>query len=76
MVHCVQDFAVEDFLQLFEIDNKAGAGIDFPFYGDLEGVIVTMSVGIVALAEDALVLFRGEFRVVIIVRGSKFGFTG
>ena len=76
MVHGVEDFAVHDFFELLEIDNESGARIDFAFDRDFERVVVAVSVGIVALAKKTLVLFRSEIRIVIVVRGGKFGFAG
>ena len=35
-----------------------------------------MTVGIVAFPKDALVLFRGKVRIVIIVRGGKLSLSG
>jgi hypothetical protein len=37
---------------------------------------MTVSVGVVALSEQALVLLRREIRVVIIVRSGEFSFAG
>ncbi len=62
VVHGVEDFAVHDFFELLEIDDKAGAGIDFAFHRDFESVVVAVAVGVIAFAEDAAVLFRSEVR--------------
>ena len=75
VVHGVEDFAVHDFLELFEIDDEAGARIDFAFHRNFEGVIVSVPVGVVALAKDAEVLFRREAGIVVVVRGREFGFA-
>ena len=53
VVHGIEDLALHDFLELLEIDDEAGAGIDFAFDGDFERVVMAVSVGIVALAEEA-----------------------
>jgi hypothetical protein len=37
---------------------------------------VPVPVGIIALAENAPVLFRSEVRIVIVVRSGEFGFAG
>jgi hypothetical protein len=76
MVHGVEDFAVHDFFKLLEVDDESGARVDFAFYGDFEGVVVPVSVGVVAFAEKAEVLFRSEIGIVIVVRGGEFGFSG
>ena len=75
VVHGVEHFAVHDFFELFEIDDEAGAGIDFAFYRDFERVVVAVAVGVVAFAEDAAVFFRSEIRVVVVVRCGEFGFA-
>jgi len=49
---------------------------DFALYGDFEGVVVAVAVGVVAFAEEATVLFRREVGIVVIVRGGEFGFAG
>ena len=75
MVHRVEDFAVHDFFELFQIDDETGAGIDFSFDRDFESVVVAVAVGVVALAEDATVFFRREVGIVIVVRSGEFGFA-
>ena len=37
---------------------------------------MSVPVGVIALAEDAPVLLRGEVGVVVIVRGGEFSFAG
>ena len=76
MVHGVEDFAVHDFFELLEVDDEAGAGIDFAFDRDFERVVVAVAVGVVAFAEDAAVFFRSEAGIVVVVRGGEFGFAG
>src|ERR1022692_3187995 len=75
VVHGIEDFAVHHFLELLEIDDEAGTGIDFSLYRDFEGVVVAVAVGVVAFAEDAAVLVRREVRIVVVVRGGEFGFA-
>ena len=75
VVHGVEDFAVHDLFELLEIDDEAGAGIDFAFHCDFESVVVSVAVGVVAFAEEAAVLFRREVGIMVIVRGGKFGFA-
>src|ERR1700722_10566777 len=76
MVHGVEHFAMHDFLELLEIDDEAGAGIDLAPHGDFEGVVMAVAVGVVALAEDAAVLLGREVGVVVIVRRGELGFAG
>ena len=71
----VEHFAVQDLFQLLEIDDEAGPRIDFTLHCDFQSVVVTVAVGVVAFAEDALVLLRSEFRIVVVVRGGEFGFA-
>ena len=75
VVHGIEDFAVHDFFELFEIDDEAGAGIDFTFHRDFEGVVVAVAVGVIAFAEDAAVFVRREAGIVVIVRGGEFSFS-
>jgi hypothetical protein len=67
---------VHDLFELLEVDDEAGAGIDFSFDGDFESVVVPVAIRVVALAEDAKVFFRREVGVVVVVRGGEFGFAG
>jgi len=76
MVHCVEDFAIHSFLKLLEINYEAGTWINLALHRDFEHVIVPVAVGVIAFAEDTLVLLRSEVRIVIIVRGSEFRFAG
>ncbi len=76
MVEVVEHLAVQNVLEQLEVDDEAGDGIDFAGDGDLQGVVVAVSVEIGALAEDALVLLRSPLRVVIVVRGGELGLAG
>src|SRR5580704_4696362 len=64
VVHGVQHFAVQNFLQLLQINNEAGSRINLPLDRDFEGVVVAVAVRVVAFAEDAPVFFRTELRIV------------
>src|SRR5258708_2023370 len=76
VVEGVEHFAVHEVFELFQVDDEAGGGVDFPFHGYFEDVVVAVPVGVVALAESALVLLRREGWVVIKVRGGELGFAG
>src|SRR5215469_12667457 len=76
MIHSVEDFPMHDLLELLEIDDEPGTLINLPLHRNFERVVMAMSIRIIALAEQVLVLFRGEDRIVVIVRGGKFGFAG
>ena len=76
VVHRVKDFAVHHFLELFEVDDEARAWIDFAFHRNFERVVVAVAMRVIAFSEQAEVLFSGERRVVVVVRGGKLGFAG
>ena len=76
VVHGIEHFAVHYFFQLFEVDDKAGTRIDLAFHRDFQSVVVSVAIGVTALAKKAEVLFRGEVRIMVVVRGSEFGFAG
>src|SRR5271169_2350626 len=71
MVHRVDDFAVQDVLELLQIDNEARDGIDLALHCDFQGVIMPMSIQVGALAKDATVLLVAPLRIVVIMRGRK-----
>jgi hypothetical protein len=75
VIHGVEHFVVHDFFELLEVDDEAGAGIDFAFYGYFQGVVVTVTVRVIAFAEQTEILFRRELRVVVVVRSGKLGFA-
>jgi len=49
-------------------ENETGFRVDFAFNCYFKGVIVPVAVQVIALAEEALVLFRRKVRVVVVVR--------
>lgn len=71
MVEAIDNFAIHELLELLQIDYKSRALVHFARHRHFQGVIVSMAVRIAALAKDALVLFRGQFGIVIEVRGGK-----
>ena len=75
MVHGIEYFLVQDFLQLFQIDDEPGAWIDLALNRDFEHVIVTVPVGVIALAEQTPVLLRRKLRIVVVMRRGKFSFA-
>ena len=60
MVERVEHFPAHDVLQLLQVDDESRLRIDRALHGDFESVVVPVSIGIIALAEDALVLLRSE----------------
>src|SRR5438067_13810850 len=72
MVERIHDFAIHDLLELLQVHYKTGASIHFALHRHFQSVIVSVAMRIIALAEEALVLLCGKFRVVIIMRGRKF----
>jgi len=76
MVHGVEHLAVHSFLELLQVNHEPGPRIDFPLHRNFEHVVVPVSVGVIALAEQAPVLLRREFRVMVIMRRGEFSFAG
>src|SRR5882672_9387300 len=73
VVERLEDFAVHEGFELLQVDDEAGGSVDFPFHGYFEDVVVAVSVGVVALAEHALVFLRREGGVVVEMRGGELG---
>ena len=48
MVDLVNDFLVDQFFEGLEIQHHSGFRVHFPFYGDLQNIIVPMPVEVVA----------------------------
>src|SRR5882762_10181010 len=40
VVEGVEDFAVHEVFELFQVDDEAGGGVHFPFYRDFQNVVV------------------------------------
>ena len=76
VIHRVENFVVHDFLQLLQIHNEPGARINLALHRDFERVVVSVAVGVITFAEDALVLFGREVGIMVEVRGGEFGFAG
>src|SRR5437660_1637594 len=68
VIKALQDLALDELIQIDQIADHAGALIHRPANRDFERVAVTVSMGVVALAEDALVFVRRELRVVVVMR--------
>src|SRR6266542_3711964 len=64
MIHCAEDFANDQLLQLAQVHHVAGALVNRALYGHVENVVVTVPVGIVAFAERRLVFGVAERWVV------------
>ena len=65
----------KNFLQLFQIENHAGGGIRLARDSHFQHVVMPVAMRIIALAEDAAVLFRRKIRIVIEMRRRKFDFA-
>ena len=48
MVDLVNDFLVNQFFEGFEIQHHSGFRVHFPFDGNLQNIIMSMPIGIVA----------------------------
>src|ERR1700722_3533043 len=75
MVHALHHFALEYLFQVFQVQDHSGSRIGFSGNGDFESVVVSVSMRVIAFAEDAAVLFRREIRIVIEVRGGELDFA-
>src|SRR5262249_3354395 len=73
--HCIQHFPVHRLFQLLEVDHESRYRIHLALHRDFQCVIVPVAIGISALPEEPLVLFLRQLRIVVIVRGGKFGFA-
>src|SRR5712692_2001942 len=71
MIERLDDFPVDERIEAGEIGNHAGGGIYGAGNADFDGVVMTVAVGIVALAEDAAVLFLAEERCMQPVGGRE-----
>lgn len=60
VIEDVDDVGVDDFLELVNREDDAGDGIRFGGEGDFEDVVVAVTGGVVAAAEDVDVLLRGQ----------------
>src|SRR5580704_18647541 len=59
MIVDADHFALEDGLQVLEVDDEAGDRVDLAGDGDFEGVVVAVSVAVGAFTEGASVLLLG-----------------
>src|ERR1700676_74200 len=75
MVHALHHFALEYFLQIFQVQDHACYWVGFSGDGHLEGVVMPMSMRVIAFAKDATILFQREIRIVVEVRGGEFDFA-
>ncbi len=51
MVERLEHFAVQDLLQLFQVDDETGLRIDLALHRDFQRVVVAVAVEVGALAE-------------------------
>src|SRR6476469_127768 len=68
MVDAVDHFALDDRLELTEVDHVPRALVDGAFDRNLEDVVVTVPVRIIALAEERYVFLVGQCGIVQAVR--------
>src|SRR5260370_9373785 len=71
VVQNINHFPVHDFLELLQVHHEPGALVNLAFHRYLQGLIVAVAVRVIAFAENALVFFRRELRIVVKVRGGK-----
>lgn len=67
--------ALQNLLQLLQIDHKSRYSIDLAGHRHLQRVVVPMAVAIRTLSKDTLVLVGGPRIIPIKMCGRKFGFT-
>ena len=65
MIHALHHFAFENVFQFFQIKYHAGRRIGFARHRDLQCVIVSVAIRVVALSEDSTVLLGRKIRIVI-----------
>src|SRR6185437_5668082 len=75
MVEAGHHFTLENVFQFGEVKDHSSARIGFAGDGNFENVVVPVAVGIIAFAENALILGGREFSDVIEMRGGKFDFA-
>lgn len=75
MVHALHHFALENFFQIFQVQNHSGCGVRLARDSHFEGVVVAVAMRIIAFPKDAPVFLRREIRIVIKVRGGELDFA-
>jgi len=58
VIHCVQDFPVQNFLQLPQVHNETGARVHLTFDRDFKSVVMAVAVRVIAFTENAAILLR------------------
>ena len=66
-----EDFPFDAGVEIDEVADHAGGEVDRAADGDFEGIVVSVSVRVVALAVGGEVLSRGHFRAVEAMRGGE-----
>src|SRR6266481_3174208 len=69
VVHDIDDLAFDDFLELGKVADIPRFGVDLTLDRDIERVVVTVPVRIVAFSEQPRVLRVGELRIMDAVGG-------
>src|SRR6476661_4620440 len=69
VVHAVEHTLGDDLLQGSKVEDIPGTRFDWSAHADVQRVVVSVPVGVVAASEQPLVLLIGERRVVDPVRG-------
>jgi hypothetical protein len=72
MVHGIDHLLHHDVLEILEVVDHAGNGVDLSGEGDFEYVVVAVAVGVGGGTVEALILFLGQERVAADVGGGKF----
>ena len=75
MVHCIDDLAIHDLLELFQVDHKSRPLVHISLYRNFQRVVVPVAMRIIALAKDAQILFRGNQTPCSVFNGRVYAYT-
>ncbi len=76
VIHGIDHFGVDDFLQLAEVEDHAGDGVGIALDGHFQHVIMAVAVRIGVGAVKRTILVLAQRRIAADVRGGEFGFAG
>src|ERR1019366_10809777 len=71
VIHAIGYFALQNFFEFLEVEHHARRRVRFSSHSHLENVVVSVTVRIVALPEDAPVLLGRKRRIMVEMRRRK-----
>ena len=71
VIETVEQICSREGIEVGEIADHAGGGIDRAAEGDFDGVVVAVAIGVIALAVDGAILLRGVGVGVQAMRGAE-----